>query len=119
MEEVVNAIGDLEEGRGEDDSVGSDTIAAYGQGGDEREIGRFDQGGVALELNNLSRANQDGSEFQHGEPLAESGWDHGLHHRVRARRVLVVLVARCVGYRDLAFLWDLASIYANHLGMEI
>ena len=94
MEEVVNVIGDLEEGRGEDDSVGSDTIVAYGQGGDEREIGRFDQGGVALELDDLSRANQDGSEFQQGELLAN-------------------LVARCVGYRDLA------SIYANRLGMEV
>ena len=48
----------MEEGRGGNDGVGSDTIVAYGQGGDEREIGWFDQGGVALELDELSRANQ-------------------------------------------------------------
>ena len=73
MEEVVNTIGDLEEGRAGNDNVRSDTIAAYRQGGDEREIGRFDQGGVALELDELSRANQDGSKFQQGEQLARSG----------------------------------------------
>ena len=31
MEKVVNAIGDLEEGRGGKDGVGSDTIAAWRQ----------------------------------------------------------------------------------------
>ena len=79
MEEVVNAIGELEEGRCGNDGVGSDTIAAYGQGGDERKIGWFDQGGVALELDELSRANQDGSEFQQGDPFVGSGRDRGLH----------------------------------------
>ena len=119
MEEVINAIGDLEEGRGENNGVRSDTITVYGQGGDERKIGQFDQGGVALELDELSRANQDGSEFQQGESLSGLGQGLGLHRRVIARQVLTILVARCVGYRDLAFLGDLALIYANHLGMEV
>ena len=64
MEEVVNAIGGLDQGRGGNDNVRSDTIAAYRQGGDEREVSWSDQGGVALKLDELSRANQDGSEFQ-------------------------------------------------------
>ncbi|KAL0004635.1 hypothetical protein SO802_012196 [Lithocarpus litseifolius] len=106
VEEVINTIGDLEEGRGRNDCVGSDTIVAYRQDEDEREIGRFDQGGVALEFDELSRANQDGSEFQQGEPLARLGRDRGLHRRVGARRVLVVVVARRMGYKDLAFLGD-------------
>ena len=57
MEEVVNVIGSLDQGRGGNDGVGSDTIATYRQGGDEREISWSDQGGVALELDELSRAN--------------------------------------------------------------
>ena len=72
VEKVVNAIGYLEEGRGGKDGVGSDTIAAWRQSGDQREISWSDQGGVAIELDELSRANQDGSEFQQGEPLAAS-----------------------------------------------
>ena len=47
MEKVVNAIGDLEQGRGGNDGVGSDTIAAWRHSGDEREISWSDQGGVA------------------------------------------------------------------------
>ena len=47
MEKVVNSIGDLEEGKGGNDSVGSDTIAAWRHSGDEREISWSDQGGVA------------------------------------------------------------------------
>ena len=69
-------IGDLEEGRGGNDGVGSDTIAAWIHGGDERGISWSDQGGVAVELDELSRANQDGPEFQQGGPLAVSD---GLH----------------------------------------
>ena len=41
MEKVVNAIGDLEEGRGRSDGVGGDTVAAWRQSGDEREINWF------------------------------------------------------------------------------
>ena len=41
VEKVVNVIGDLEEGRGGSDSTGSDTIAAWKQSGDEREISWF------------------------------------------------------------------------------
>ena len=85
MEEVVNAIGHLEEGKGGNNSVGSDTIAVYEQAGDEREIGQFNQGGVALELDEPFRANQDGFEFQQGEPLARLGRDRGLHLCVEAQ----------------------------------
>ena len=46
MEKVVNAIGDLEEGRGRNNGVGSDTIAAWRHSEDEREISWSDQGGV-------------------------------------------------------------------------
>ena len=46
MEKVVNSIGDLEEGKGRNDGVGSDTIAAWRHRGDEREISLSDQGGV-------------------------------------------------------------------------
>ena len=92
MEEVVNAIWDLEEGKGVNDGVGSDTIAAYKQAGDEREIGQFDQGGVALEHDEPSRANQDGFKFQQGESLARLGRDRGIHLCVEAQRVLVVVV---------------------------
>ena len=47
MEKVINAIGDLEEGRGGNDGIGSDTIATWRHNGDEREINWSDQGGVA------------------------------------------------------------------------
>ena len=47
VEKVVNAIGDLEEGKGRNDGDGSDTIVAWRHSGDEREISWSDQGGVA------------------------------------------------------------------------
>ena len=47
VEKVVNVIGDLEEGRGKSNSIGSDTIAMWRHNGDERKINWSDQGGVA------------------------------------------------------------------------
>ena len=64
LENVVDLIGDLAERRGENDGVAGYAVAAHGQGGDEWEIGRLDQGGVALQLHQLPGAHQDGSEFQ-------------------------------------------------------
>ena len=47
MEKVVNLIGDLEEGKGRNDGVRSDTIVAWRHRGDERVISWSDQSGVA------------------------------------------------------------------------
>lgn len=79
MENVENSVGDLIKGRGGDDGVFGNAVAANRQGGDRIEVGGSDQSGVALELNQLPRANQDGSEFQYGEPLTGSGRHRRLH----------------------------------------
>lgn len=78
VENVEDGIGDLSEGRGGDDSVGSDAVAADGERGNERGVGGSDEGGVAMELLEFLRTYEDGSEFENGEALAGSGRDGGF-----------------------------------------
>lgn len=44
-----------------------------------REVGGSDQGGVAPELHQLPRANENGAEFQNSETLSGSGGYGRLH----------------------------------------
>lgn len=46
MENVVDAIGDVVEGRGRSDGVAGNAVAADGERGDEREVRGPDQSGV-------------------------------------------------------------------------
>lgn len=79
MKNVINPIGNVAETRSGNDGVSSNAITTNGQGGYEREVEGADQGGVALQLNQLSRAYQNGSEFQYGKTLTSSCGDGGFH----------------------------------------
>lgn len=78
MEKIIDFVGNGGEGRGRGDGVTGDAVATRGHFGNEGEIGGADKGGVALELHQLPRANQNGSEFQYSVSLSRSGWDRRL-----------------------------------------
>ena len=63
MEDIVDFVGYVCEGRGGNDGVGSDAVAADGERGNERGVGGSDQGGVAVELLQLFGTNENGSKF--------------------------------------------------------
>lgn len=73
MKNVVDPISNLKERGSRNHVVSGNAVAAYGQGGDEGEVGGSDQSGVELELDQLPRAHQDGPEFQYGISLTGSG----------------------------------------------
>lgn len=79
MENVVDPVGDLSEGRAGSNGLPGDAVAAYGKGGDEREVGGSDQGGVAVQLLQFPGAYKDGSELQDGKSLSGSGRHRRLH----------------------------------------
>ena len=79
MKNVINPIGNVAESRRGNDGLPRNAVTTDGQGGDEREVEGSDQGGVALQLNQLSRAYQNGSEFQYGKTLTGSRGHAGFH----------------------------------------
>ena len=79
MEEVVNEVSNVGEGRGGGDSGGVDAVAALGQGGDDGEVGWADESGVIAELRERPGANQNGAEFQKRKTLPRPGRNAGLH----------------------------------------
>lgn len=95
MKNVINPIGNVAETRSGNDGVSCNAVTTDGQGGDEREVVGSDQGGVALQLDQLSRAYQNGSEFQYGKTLPDSCGHRGFHIEKCNFRALFTWAHQC------------------------
>lgn len=90
MEEVVDGVGDIGEGRGGDEGVAGYAVAADGGRGDGGEVGGADEGGVGRHLHQLAGAHEDGPELEQGVALALSPWHRRLH--VHEHNLLLILL---------------------------
>lgn len=64
VKEVVDGVGDIGEGRGREEGVAGDAVAADGGSGDVGEVGGADEGGVGRHLHQLAGAHEDGPELE-------------------------------------------------------
>ena len=78
MENAVDGVGDVAEGGRRNDGIVRNAVLAVGERGDEREAGGSDERGVALELDQLPWAHDDGPELQDGAVLAGRAGHGGL-----------------------------------------
>ena len=74
MENAVDGVGDVAEGGRRNDGIVRNAVLAVG----EREVGGSDERGVALELDQLPWAHDDGPELQDGAVLAGRAGHGGL-----------------------------------------
>ena len=79
VQDAVDGVGDVAEGRGGGDGVAGDAVAAHGRRGDDPEVAGADERGVGPHHHEPPRAHEDGPELQQRVPLPRPLRHGGLH----------------------------------------